>query len=1057
MAATVASWFGYTPSAPRDQKLPDELPKALPASWYYSPEIYQLERRAIFSKKWILVTHKLRFTKPGDFLRFEEAGFSFVLCLDREGNFNGFHNICRHRAFPLISEDEGNARILSCKYHGWSYGLNGKLAKAPKFEDVPGFQKEDQSLFPVHVHTDALGFIWVNLDSSPNPVPWEEDFNGVDRQERFQRFDFTQYKFDHTWQMAGDYNWKTLADNYNECYHCTVAHPDVAKLADLSYYYTVSTPGHIQHFSRPKPDKVDEDIQNASTYYFPNACMTVSPHFFYMMRCVPTSAATCSMEYEVYRHINASDEDFEYIDSFFKRVLDEDKHLCNAAQKNLNAGVFVNGQLHPDLESAPLFFQNTVRTLLRSHRDEERKMKREIWPARQHSAGQATAEDIAFCSGSPGSDGVLENRLQQLEEKMESILEGSIPSRHVETPKAYSRGLQSRGSTSESSKTREMSLTPGNPSDESSLDNADILPFAMPPKEIVAEGIALYFQYCHKQPLWLFLPDSLSIPERCRSEVLFGILSLALRYSNNPFLDGRTDRMCRQYAEAARSYVMFRIVQGTVDLSTLQCLCLIALAEYIANDTHLAWLHIGLATNLAKCAGLDIEQHKGESTPALEERRRVFWSIHLLNQQYAPHSMQLNMLRDIQNPKYMAVNVDSPREMGMKPPQTPQENGALGGIWVYMVQLSTLWSEVQHYVSHCASGDTTPPWSVDSGYCIIGAHLMDIETKFPTSHRYDSVRFQERSPEELNRAREYWSPWLYLQFTYHAVHSVLNHPFLYSWRPQQSAQLAVPNTFWKTSSELALIHTTWTARLIDMITEKEYQLSDPFLGHVVAIAATILIYYCRAADPTVRESAQRKLETCTRFLSDLATKWPRIQAIHHKIEGLIQSAFAVSPHSADHRQPRRTLSIDTSLMWDILCYNSTKSPFASPGDGLFDASFLQPPGQKHPDQTTVETEIFHRSARTVDTSDGGQALPPFSSTVHHRGASENSQSGPWSGTNSIAAEGGPSQGPLPREALGWSGLGFPGDVSFMDVTRDPFFQFQDHENPYQGIWEIGNL
>lgn len=441
-----------------------------------------------------------------------------------------------------------------------------------------------------------------------------------------------------------------------------------------------------------------------------------------------------------------------------------------------------------------------------------------------------------------------------------------------------------------------MSLTPGNPGDETGLDNADTLPFAMPPKEVVAEGIDLYFKYCHKQPLRLFLPDSLSIPEQCRSEVLFGVLSLALRYSNNPFLDGRTDQMCRQYAEAARSYVMFRIVQGTVDLSTLQCLCLIALAEYIgeinpgltkspvinvplANDTHLAWLHIGLATNLAKCAGLDIEQHEGESTPALEERRRLFWSIHLLNQQYAPHSMQLNMLRDIHNPKYMAVNIDSPREMGMKPPRNPEENDALGGIWVYIVQLSSLWSEVQHYVSHCASGDPMPPWSVDSGYCIIGAHLMDIETKFPTSHRYDSVRFQERSPEELNRAREYWSPWLYLQFTYHAVHSVLNHPFLYSWRPQQPAQLAVPNTFWKTSSELALIHTTWTARLIDMITEKEYQLSDPFLGHVVAIAATILIYYCRAADATVRDSAQRKLETCTRFLSDLATKWPRVQAI----------------------------------------------------------------------------------------------------------------------------------------------------------------------------------
>jgi phenylpropionate dioxygenase-like ring-hydroxylating dioxygenase large terminal subunit len=278
MAAAVASLFGYKDKPTLDHKVSPivEPPKALPASWYRSEEMYELERRAIFSKKWILITHILRFTKPGDFLRFHEAGFSFFLCQDRQGTVNGFHNICRHRAFPLVQEDEGNVKILSCKYHGWSYGLNGKLAKAPRFDDVEGFEKENQGLLPVHVHIDKLGFVWVNLDSSPTPVPWEEDFKGVDTQERFQKFDFSNYKFDHTWQMDGDYNWKTLADNYNECYHCTVAHPDVANLADLSYYYTISKAGHIQHFSRPKEDKIEEDIQNASTYYFPNACMTVS-------------------------------------------------------------------------------------------------------------------------------------------------------------------------------------------------------------------------------------------------------------------------------------------------------------------------------------------------------------------------------------------------------------------------------------------------------------------------------------------------------------------------------------------------------------------------------------------------------------------------------------------------------------------------------------------------------------------------------------------------------------------------------------------------------------
>jgi hypothetical protein len=106
------------------------------------------------------------------------------------------------------------------------------------------------------------------------------------------------------------------------------------------------------------------------------------------------------MEYEVYRHVDASDEDFEHIDSFFKRVLDEDKHLCNAAQKNLNAGVFINGEMHPQLESAPLHFQNVVRQLVTEHRKREKASGEEIWPARQPlPISKATEDDEAFCAG----------------------------------------------------------------------------------------------------------------------------------------------------------------------------------------------------------------------------------------------------------------------------------------------------------------------------------------------------------------------------------------------------------------------------------------------------------------------------------------------------------------------------------------------------------------------------------------------------------------------------------------------------------------------------------
>ncbi|RKL38099.1 hypothetical protein BFJ72_g7561 [Fusarium proliferatum] len=375
--------------------------RALPASWYRSQEVYELERRAIFAKKWIFTTHKLRFTEPGSWVKFEQAGFQFFLVKNKQGQINGFHNICRHRAFPIMTEDKGKSSILSCKYHGWSYGLNGQLAKAPGYDDMKGFDKTKNGLLPVHVHVDAKGFIWVNLDSSKTPEDFSTEFKNIDQMARHEGFNFEDYHFDHTWGMSGDYNWKTLADNYNECYHCKTAHPDAADVADLSAYRVDTKGGNIEHFANTKPEMEEQGLKIVSNYYFPNACMTVSPNFFYMMRCVPTSPGHCSMEYEVYRHKNATDEGFQAIDAMFKRILAEDKWLCNNAQKNLNAGVFVNGEMHPKMEQGPLYFQHRVRGILNGHYQLEKAVGKEINPA-QHvpsDASRGTESDMGFCSG----------------------------------------------------------------------------------------------------------------------------------------------------------------------------------------------------------------------------------------------------------------------------------------------------------------------------------------------------------------------------------------------------------------------------------------------------------------------------------------------------------------------------------------------------------------------------------------------------------------------------------------------------------------------------------
>lgn len=398
------SFFGKaaddtTPSASDDKT----TVRALPASWYTSQEMYSLERRAIFSRKWLLTTHQSRIPNNGDWVRYNVAGYQFIVVRDRkEGGIHAMHNICRHRAFPVVTKDEGNNHMFACKYHGWSYGLKGNLAKAPGYQEVPGFDKTQNSLLPIHVHVDHNGFIWINMDvrADKPEIAWVDDFAGIDTQDRFKHYTFGDYVFDHQWEMEGDWNWKILADNYNECYHCPTTHPDIPSIADLSSYHVNTEKAYIQHFGEPTEEQIANGFRVAATYYWPNASLNVSPHFFMIQRFVPLGPTKSQMRYEVYRNKNSSDEDFKAISDMYKRIMSEDKELCASAQRNLDAGVFVNGELHPDLEKGPLFFQKTTREVVTEHWEREQRDNggEQIWPAKQKvGSSKATGEDGAFC------------------------------------------------------------------------------------------------------------------------------------------------------------------------------------------------------------------------------------------------------------------------------------------------------------------------------------------------------------------------------------------------------------------------------------------------------------------------------------------------------------------------------------------------------------------------------------------------------------------------------------------------------------------------------------
>ena len=118
-----------------------------------------------------------------------------------------------------------------------------------------------------------------------------------------------------------------------------------------------------------------------------------------IQKFLPNSPSNSTMHYEIYRNKNSSDENFKLISEMYARVMGEDKVLCERSQKNINAGVFVGGEMHPRCEKGPLYIQHGVREAIYEHFNKEKAAGHEIWPARQRLPDDSVAQtDLDLCN-----------------------------------------------------------------------------------------------------------------------------------------------------------------------------------------------------------------------------------------------------------------------------------------------------------------------------------------------------------------------------------------------------------------------------------------------------------------------------------------------------------------------------------------------------------------------------------------------------------------------------------------------------------------------------------
>ena len=338
----------------------DELRTArtLPAAVYSDPAAYEHERHAIFAKEWQLVGFRPDLQQRGDYIAHDVAGWRIFVIVAPDGALHGFHNVCRHRAGPLVTDTAGRCANLVCQYHGWSYDFDGALITARDFGDAADFDPAELGLLPVRVD-EWRGLVFVNLDHQARPL--HDDLGALFDECTDLPVDGLTYSHRVVHELA--VNWKTYTDNYSEGYHIPLVHPELNREV-IAKQYRVDVRDHYCVHSAPARDGAI--YAGKWLWRYPNLALNLYPDAMTIERFVPTGPRSTEIVYDYFFADVSPASEPANADKvrISGDVVEEDRRICEAVQRNLESGVYETGRLSPRHENGVFAFQQWVRDSL---------------------------------------------------------------------------------------------------------------------------------------------------------------------------------------------------------------------------------------------------------------------------------------------------------------------------------------------------------------------------------------------------------------------------------------------------------------------------------------------------------------------------------------------------------------------------------------------------------------------------------------------------------------------------------------------------------------------
>ncbi len=204
-----------------------------PGALYSDPRVLALEVEHIFHRDWVCLARAEELREPGDYASYRIVKEPVLLCRDSGGAIRAYRNMCRHRGVEVASGC-GHAKQFVCPYHGWTYGLDGRLRGAASMQDSVGFDRQRCGLPELQV---GVWGGWVFVTLNPKPVPFVSYVAVFD--EKFGYLGLETLQIGLRVDVELKCNWKLMVENFIDFYHINVLHRDTVarfmKTVDLPY------------------------------------------------------------------------------------------------------------------------------------------------------------------------------------------------------------------------------------------------------------------------------------------------------------------------------------------------------------------------------------------------------------------------------------------------------------------------------------------------------------------------------------------------------------------------------------------------------------------------------------------------------------------------------------------------------------------------------------------------------------------------------------------------------------------------------------------------------